>query len=232
MSDAVPIASCGHLDPARRDVERVSGVSESVDAGSPGVNRSTPQNGPQPSGRSASRAPWRFALRRLARHKGPFALALFWSVVFILVPMQVPVITGALVDSLRAKHARLYGVGLDSGSRSRSVNIAALALMGVALAHGLSAYLRQLSINKLTGRFVCETRQELIQRLTTMPLERHFQFGAAELFHRVISDTARLRSFADQVVIRTATNALRVAFPVTLLFLRQPLLAAVVCAPI
>src|SRR5713226_572266 len=125
MSDAAPIASCAQLEPARMAVERVQGVSESVGAVSPGANRSTPPNGPQPSARSASRAPWRFALRRLARHKGPFALALFWSVVFILVPMQVPVITGALVDSLRAKHARLYGVGLDPSSRLRSVKIAA-----------------------------------------------------------------------------------------------------------
>jgi len=232
MNDTAPIPSWAHLDPADVATERASEGRESGRAGAPGANAATAPNGPQPRARAASRAPWRFALRRLARHKGPFALALFWSVVFILVPMQVPVITGALVDSLRAKHARLYGLGLDPSSRSRSVNIAALALMGVALAHGLSAYLRQLSINKLTRRFVRETRQELIQRLTTMPLERHFQFGAAELFHRVISDTATLRSFADQVVIRTATNALRVAFPVTLLFLRQPLLAAVVCAPI
>src|SRR5260370_25693234 len=103
MSEAGPIASCAQLEPARRAVEPVPGVSESVGAVSPDANRSTPQHGPQPSARSASRAPWRFALRRLARHKGPFALALFWSVVFILVPMQVPVITGALVDGLRAK---------------------------------------------------------------------------------------------------------------------------------
>ena len=232
MSEAVSITSSAHLDPARVAVEGVPGVSESVGAVSPGAKGSTAHNEPQPSARSASRAPWRFALKRLARHKGPFALALFWSVVFILVPMQVPVITGALVDGLRAKHARLYGLGLDPNSRLRSVKIAALALMGVAFAHGLSAYLRQRSINKLTRRFVCETRQELIQRLITMPLERHFQLGAAELFHRVIADTATLRSFADQVVIRTATNALRVAFPMALLFLRQPLLAAVVCAPI
>ena len=84
-------------------------------------------------------SPWRWALLRLARHKGQFGLALFWSVVFILVPMQVPVITGALIDSLRSRHASLYGFELNTGSRHRNVEIAALALMTVAAAHGLSA---------------------------------------------------------------------------------------------
>ena len=50
---------------------------------------------------------------------------MFWSVVFVLVPMQVPVITGALLDNLKSKHARLYGFDLYPGSRRRSVEIAA-----------------------------------------------------------------------------------------------------------
>src|SRR6266566_5027399 len=140
MNDPAPIPSWAHPDPADMAAKRAPEAGESGRAGAPNANASTASNGPQPRPRAASRAPWRFALRRLARHKGPFALALFWSVVFILVPMQVPVITGALVDSLRAKHARLYGLGLDSGSRHWNVEIAALALMTVAAAHGLSAY--------------------------------------------------------------------------------------------
>src|SRR5437016_6398437 len=130
MNDAAPIPSWAHPEPADMAAKRAPEAGESGRAGASGANAATAPNGPQPSARSASRAPWRFALKRLARHKGPFALALFWSVVFILVPMQVPVITGALVDGLRAKHARLYGLGLDPNSRLRSVKIAALALMG------------------------------------------------------------------------------------------------------
>jgi len=72
-----------------------------------------------------SPSPWRFALRRLARHKLTLGPALWWSVVFVLVPMQVPVITGALLDNLRSKHVRLYGFDLYPGSRRRSVEIAA-----------------------------------------------------------------------------------------------------------
>ena len=129
-----------------------------------------------------SPSPWRFAVRRLVRHKLPFGLALFWSVVFVLVPMQVPVITGALLDNLKSKHVRLYGFDLSPGSRRRSIEIAALALMAVAAARGLSAYLRQLSVNKLTQGFVCELRRDLIRRLTMMPLEYHCRIGAGDLF--------------------------------------------------
>lgn len=181
--------------------------------------------GPKPS-------PWRFALRRLARHRGLFGLALFWSVVFVLVPMQVPVITGAVIDSLRGKHVRLYGFTMDPDQRQRNVEIAALALMAVAATRGLSAYLRQMSINKLTRRFVCETRDELIERVTLMPLKSQFQFGAGELLHRVVVDSGALRRFVNDVVIQGATNVFRVLFPVVLLFLHEALLAAVVCSVI
>src|SRR5262245_23024282 len=95
-------------------------------------------------------APWKFALRRLARHRGPLGWALFWSVIFVLVPMQVPVITGALIDSLRSKHVRVYGMEVSPGGRRESVELAGLALAGLAVARGVSAYLRQLSVNKLT----------------------------------------------------------------------------------
>jgi ABC-type multidrug transport system fused ATPase/permease subunit len=116
--------------------------------------------------------------------------------------------------------------------RRRSVEIAALALVGLAAARGVSAYLRQLSVNKLTRRFVCEMRRDLIQRFTTMPLECHFKIGAADLFHGVTSDAANLRRFAGQVVVRSLTNVLRVVCPVVLLFLHQAFLAAVCCAVI
>jgi ABC-type multidrug transport system fused ATPase/permease subunit len=177
-------------------------------------------------------SPVRFALRRLSHHKGPLAWALFWSVLFVLVPMQVPVITGALIDSLRGKHAHLYGFQLDLGNRRRSVEIAALALAAVAAARGLSAYLRHMSINKLTCRFVSETRCTLIERVTLMPLEDQARIGAGELLHRVVVDTGALRRFVNEVVIQGATNVLRVLFPVVLLFLHEAFLAAVVCSVI
>jgi len=177
-------------------------------------------------------APWRFAFRRLARHKGALALALFWSVIFVLTPMQLPVITGAVIDNLRGNDVRLYGFKLDShkDKRHRNVGIAALVLGALAATRGLSAYLRQRSTNKLARRFVFETRHALIERVTMMPLESHFKIGAGELLHRLVVDTAALRSFVNDVVVQSATNILRVVFAVVLLFLHEPLLAAVVCS--
>ena len=181
-------------------------------------------------------SPLRFALRRLGRHKGAFGLALFWSVVFVIVPMQVPVITGAVIDSLRGKHVKLYGIEMDpkvnQKERHRNVEIAALALLAVAGLRGLSAYLRQRCIDRMARRFVTETRHELIERVTMMPLERHFKIGAGELLHRVVVDTSALRRFVNEVVLQSATNIFRVVFPVVLLFLHQAYLALVVCSVI
>jgi ABC-type multidrug transport system fused ATPase/permease subunit len=181
--------------------------------------------GPSPS-------PWRFGLRRLVRQRLQFGLALFWSTIFVLVPMQVPVITGALIDSLRSKHVRLYGFELAPDSRRRSVEIAALALMGVALARGASAYLRQLSVNKLTRRFVLGIRHSLLKRLATMPVEYHLRFGSGQLFQGLMADTTNLRAFAGQLVIRNATNALRIVCAVVLMFLHEALLTVICCSVI
>src|SRR5438552_18801023 len=93
---------------------------------------------------NSSVSSWRFALRRLARHKLPFGLAMVWSVVFVLVPLQVPVITGALLDNLKSRHVRIYGLDLYPASRQRTLEIAAGARLGVAAARGFGAYLRQL----------------------------------------------------------------------------------------
>ena len=177
-------------------------------------------------------SPVAFALRRLARHKGPFFWALFWSVLFVLVPMQVPVITGMAIDSLRGKHVRLYGFRLDPDKRRRNVEIAALALGLVAAVRGLSAYRRSMSTNRLTRRFVSETRCALVERVTYMPLEQQARFGAGELLHRVVVDTSALRRFVNEVMLQGATNTLRVAFPVVMLFVHQAALAALVCSVI
>src|SRR6266516_5574663 len=185
---------------------------------------------------TAKPAPLRFAMQRLARHKGTFALALLWSVVFVIVPMQVPVITGAVIDSLRGKHVRLYGIEMDPKvnrrERYRNVELAALALLAVAAARGASAYLRQRCIDKLARSFVSETRQQLLERVTMMPLARHYRIGAGELLHRVLVDASALRRFVSEVVLQTATNVLRVVFPVVLLFLHEVVLAAAVCSVI
>src|SRR5262245_16721261 len=131
-----------------------------------------------PSEVSPSRSPWRFAWQRLARHKLQLGVALFWSTIFVLAPMQVPVITGALIDSLKSKQVRLYGMDLEPGSARRSIEIGALALVAVAVLRGISAYLRQMSVNKLTRRFVRQIRESLIERLTTVPMEYHLQVGS------------------------------------------------------
>jgi ABC-type multidrug transport system fused ATPase/permease subunit len=177
-------------------------------------------------------SPWRFALGRLARHKLLLGLALFWSAIFVLVPMQVPVITGALIDGLRQKEVGLYGVQFKPGSRLRGVQMAALALVGVAVLRGASAYLRQRSTNSWTRRFVRGIRQSLLARLTTMPLEQHSKVGSGQLFHGALADIENLRGFVGQVVVGNATNALRFVCPVMLMLLHQAWLTAVCCAVI
>src|SRR5262249_28137525 len=88
------------------------------------------------------------------------------------------------------------------------------------------------SANKLSRRFVREIRQKLIERVTSMPMNSHLQVGGGQLFHGMMADTENLRSFAGQVIVGNATNALRFICPVVLMFFQQAFLTAVCCAVI
>ena len=42
----------------------------------------------------------KYGLKYLKNYKGRLILAIFWSILFVLIPMQLPVITGTLIDGL------------------------------------------------------------------------------------------------------------------------------------
>ena len=170
-------------------------------------------------------SPHRLALRLLSQQKLQLAAAGFWRALFILVPMQIPLLTAAIIDGLGGKEVSLYGWPLRNGNTSHLLNLVAIGLLILAVAYGITARMQMVAAGRLSRKFVFELRRRLAEKIVRLSVDQHQQFGAGDLIDRTISDTAETRRFVERVFIQTLTNVLRVGYPVAMLFWIDPLLA-------
>lgn len=172
-------------------------------------------------------SPERLALRLLGQQKGQLFAAGLWRALYVLVPMQVPVLTGAIVDGLTGKQVAVYGWNLASRSPAAVLGVAVVGLLLVAAAYGVTACGQMISAGRLSRKFVFRLRQLLAEKIAALSLDQHQQFGAGDLIDRTISDTAETRRFVERVFIQTLTNVVRVGYPVAMMFWIDPVLALV-----
>ena len=166
-------------------------------------------------------APMSFVFRLLARYRRALVAAFVWSLAFVLVPMQVPLHTGALVNGITGQPATFYSllVVQDPGT---VLAVSMLGLVAIAVAYGATAYLSTASVSELSRRFVHGLRTDLVRKLDLASVDVHERFGSGELMNRVLFDTQATREFVETVFFNTFQNVIRVAFPVAVLFLLDP----------
>ncbi len=177
-------------------------------------------------------SPWAFAFRHLGRFRGAIVSALFWSILFVIVPMQVPLLSGMLVNGLLHQPASFYGL-VSLTEPMQIFWFATLGFLAVAAGYALTAYMSAYSVQGLGRIFTREQRKDLIRKLDRSPMALHQQFGSGELMSRVVTDTEWTRSFVTQVFFNTVQNVVRVVYPVAVLALLDPpvALAALVVLP-
>lgn len=174
-------------------------------------------------------SPLRFVFRGLGAHRGTLVAALAWSFLFVVVPMQVPLLTGYLVSGITGQGANFFGlVPLASPTEVLAVAAAGLAL--AAAGYGVTAYLSTASVSELSRRFVADLRKALLHKVNTSSVEVQERFGSGELLSRILVDTQSTREFVETVFFSTVQNILRVAYPVIVLFLLSPAIALVAAA--
>lgn len=173
-------------------------------------------------------SPIRYVLFHLREDRLKLVWAIFWSIVFVIVPMQVPLLTGALIDGIHhTKHTKVYGViDLTSSTSQETVTFAVIGLVIIAGLYGTAAYFRTTSIAKVSRHFVSEIRKTLIQKLEILSLDIHSKYGSAELLNRAILDTQSLRTFVESSIIKTTVRIVQMSYPIILLLLLDPFLAA------
>lgn len=163
----------------------------------------------------------------LKGHKGLFAAVLLWRAIWEVIPMQVPVLAGGLVDGLSGKGLWLYGIRLQGATPEDAVQVVALGLLAVASAYGVSAYAYTVLGARLDKRFVSGLRKAVAEKVILLSLDHHQRLGPGELMDCVLKDTDRLRGFTERVFTRSVTNAVRAGFPIAMLVLIDPWLALV-----
>jgi ABC-type multidrug transport system fused ATPase/permease subunit len=174
-------------------------------------------------------APIRYVLNHLKKDRMKLVWAVFWSIIFVIIPMQVPILTGALIDGIHhTKHPKIYGIiDLTSLTPSETVTYAVIGLTAIAGLYGIAAYFRTTSIAKVSRHFVSEIRKALIQKLEVLSLDIHSKYGSGDLLNRAILDTQALRTFIESSFIKTTVRVVQMSYPILLLFLLDPFLAAI-----
>ncbi len=163
----------------------------------------------------------------LRRHKVLFTGVLLCRAVWEIIPMQVPVLAGALVDGVAGKSFRVYGVHWSEATPRDAVSAAAIGLLLVALLYGLSAYAYTVLGARLDKRFVAGLRKAVAEKAILLSLDHHQRLGSGELMDCVLRDTGRLRGYTERVFTRSLTNAVRAGFPIVMLLLIDARLALI-----
>lgn len=173
-------------------------------------------------------SPIRYVLKHLRRDRARLAAAIFWSIFFVIVPMQIPILTGVLIDGIHlGKPSKIYGViELPSTSPEQVVTFAVAGLVIIGALYGITAYFRTTSIARVSRHFVSELRKALVRKLEILSLDIHSKYGSGELLNRAIIDTQSLRTFIENSIIKTVVKVTEMAYPLFLLFMLDPFLAA------
>ena len=166
-----------------------------------------------------SKGPLGIVLRYLARQKLVLGRALFWRGLYEIAPMQVPVLTGLVVDLLTSGETRFAGRTIRPEDPAWALTLAFAGLLAVAALQSASSYLRITATAKLSRNFVADLRGSIMEKLNLMSLEVHKDYGSGELLHRAVVDSRQLRLFVQRVFIQMFMKIVRAGYPIAMLLI-------------
>lgn len=140
--------------------------------------------------------------------------------------MQIPILTGTLIDGINGDKPSIYGIVLDY-SIQQILEFSIFGLILVAVLYGIAAFFGTTSKARISRNFVFDLQRELAQKIETLSLDIHTKYGSGDLLNRAILDTDSIRTFVESTIIKTIVNIFRIIYPVIVLFLMEPILAAV-----
>lgn len=145
---------------------------------------------------------------------------------FRLLPLQLPILTGAAVDVLGQRQASVYGATLPAASDTGLLWVA-LLLGVVALAQGVAGYLSRTRGSKVGAGVGVRLRLDTIDAWLHAPLSLHRGLTRAELHARTFVDVRTARRYVEAVLVGLPSLVLRTVYPVAILWWIHPGLAVV-----
>lgn len=169
----------------------------------------------------------RFACRYLWHTPWLLGAAIIWRLLFRLLPVQVPLFTGALIDGLNGEAASVWGISFHGGDPAEAVRVAGLALVLLALATGNAAYFSGRLSGRLHRECTTRLRRQVLEAWSYASTAYHRRLGVSLLFDRTLSDTGSIGSFARDSVTEGFAAIARLAYPAVMLLLIDPWMALV-----
>jgi ABC-type multidrug transport system fused ATPase/permease subunit len=170
---------------------------------------------------SAGRLSWSAA----RENRGLLGVAIAWRVLFRLLPVQVPLLTGALIDGLSGNQVRLWGWLVPVTTPAQAVAASCVALAVLALATGLTAFVSARTSGALQKRVTTHLRRRVLAAWHHASLALHRRYGAAALYDRTLVETRAIGILLKQSVVEGVAAFARLAYPAAMLLLIDPWMA-------
>lgn len=168
-----------------------------------------------------------FLGERLRPHGRLLTAAALVAVVFRLLPLQVPILAGALIDGLSGRGASIWGWPLPSETPAAAVQLAGAILSTLALATGLAAYLARRLSSRLRRSLNRELRECVFRAWQETSVGFQRAQGAIRFSTDILPRTRAVgRLAADSIVEGLAAGA-RLIYPALMLLLLDPVLALI-----
>ena len=151
--------------------------------------------------------------------------------------MQIPVITGFLVDGLtmsgNINHSILYGLFrvFHFGPNFFTTTSDILYFGLVSLLHCFNFVWSYVLIfrvflrSSISRNFMFELQRAMVQKLEYLSFGIHKKYGSGNILSHIIVDSNNVRPFVETTIIKTTTNVVRISYPLVMLFIIDPILA-------
>lgn len=156
---------------------------------------------------------------------GAVAVAVAAKSAFYIAPMQLPFLTGAVVDVLTGKPASVYGWPLTDASQA--LTVIGVALGAVALAQGVAACLDDIAMTTVGDRVATHLRSRAIAAWIHAAPNALAAFDPADVVQRSLHEAATARDLVVSWLVELPVLALRVVFPVAALLTIDARLAVI-----
>ena len=128
-------------------------------------------------------SPIKFILIHFKKDRSKLAISIIWSIIFVILPMQVPILTGALIDGLHRHHVKMFGyIELPHNTNTETtIFYIASGLVVILVFYGVAAYFGyKYTIAKASRHFVSEIRKSMFFKFETLSLDIHSYYGSGE----------------------------------------------------
>lgn len=162
----------------------------------------------------------RVLLSRLVRDYLRPQLSLLLSAFFFMAVAAA--MTGALAVLMKPVIDEVF----SASDEMRLIEVAAMVFAAFAV-RGASTYLNAVQLNKLAQRIVATTQRQLYSSLIRSDLSYLHANASGHLLSRVINDVQVMRLAVGESLIGVGSSALSLVFLVSVMFWRDPFLAAI-----